>query len=66
MNRGENISVLIRKEKKEARKIVKKELVKSVTFRSFWQMALLQTRNLIQKTRNRHLEVRRTQAPIIF
>lgn len=60
MNRGENISVLIRKERKEGRKIVKKELVKSVTFRSFWKEALLQISNPIQKTLNRHLEVSRT------
>lgn len=53
MNKGENISVAHRKDRKEGRKRMdKKRLVKSVNFSSFWQKALLQIGNPTQETRN--------------
>lgn len=43
-----------------------KELIKSVTFRSFWQKAPLQRSSPIQETLDRHLEVSRIQANTEF
>lgn len=67
MNRGENISVAHRKDRKKGRKRMEnKGLVKSVTFSSFCQKALLQIGNPTQETLNRYVENRRIQANTAF
>lgn len=67
MNRGKNISVTYRKDRKERRKRMEnKRLVKSAIFSYFQQKALLETGNPTQETLKRYVENRRIQANTVF
>lgn len=66
MNRGENISVTYRKDRKERRKRMEIKRLFLVIFSYFQQKALLQTGNPTQETLNRYVENRRIQANTVF